>query len=109
MKRIGLVIPALLLSSAVFVPMTTKTSAKPQGVSIRFYDRGHRDYHDWDDVEARRYERWRREHREFRVEFRRNVGAGRKNTGGGGTSIGTSVNLATSCHTNSSCDSGSCG
>ena len=72
MKRIGLVIPALLLSSALFAPVTTKTSAAPQGVSIRFYDRGHRDYHDWDDREARYYERWRHDHPRYYVEFRRN-------------------------------------
>ena len=72
MKRIGLLIPAVLLSSALFAPMTTHTSAKPQGVSIRFYDRGHRDYHDWDDRESRYYERWRHDHPGFVIEFRKN-------------------------------------
>jgi len=72
MKRIGLLFPALLLSTALVGPMATQTSAKPQGVSVRIYDRPHRDYHDWDDRETRYYERWRREHRGFAVEFRRN-------------------------------------
>jgi len=72
MKRIGLFIPALLLSTVLVAPLATQTSAKPQGVSVRIYDRTHRDYHDWDDREARYYERWRHDHPEFRVEFRRN-------------------------------------
>jgi len=72
MKRIGLFIPTLLLSTVLVAPLATRTSAKAQGVSIRIYDRDHRDYHDWDDHEARYYERWRHDHPEYRVEFRRN-------------------------------------
>jgi hypothetical protein len=72
MKRIGLLIPALLLSTVLVAPLATQTSAKPQGVSIRIYDRDHKDYHDWDDREGRAYERYRHDHPEFKVEFRKN-------------------------------------
>jgi hypothetical protein len=72
MKRIGLFIPALLLSTVLVAPLATQTSAKPQGVSVRIYDREHKDYHDWDDREARYYDRWRHDHPGFVVEFRKN-------------------------------------
>ena len=72
MMRIKLYLPALLLSTALVAPLATHTNAKPQGVSVRIYDREHKDYHDWDDREARYYERYRHDHPEFSVEFRKN-------------------------------------
>ena len=73
MNRKGSLIAAVILGSALVAPLASSTIAKPQvGVSIRVYDRDHKDYHDWDDREARRYERWRHDHPEFKIEFRKN-------------------------------------
>jgi hypothetical protein len=71
MKRIGVLIPALLLSTVLVAPLATRTSAKAQSVSIRVYDRDHKDYHDWDDREQHAWERFRVEHPKYRVEFKR--------------------------------------
>jgi hypothetical protein len=71
MKRTGLFIAALCLTTALVAPMATSTSATPQLVSVRVYDRDHHDYHNWDDNEARSYELYRRDHHEYNVEFRK--------------------------------------
>jgi hypothetical protein len=69
MKRQGLFLAGLFLSAALLAPLATRTSATPQLVSVRVYDRNHRDYHDWDDRENRSYERYRRDHRGYNVTF----------------------------------------
>jgi hypothetical protein len=71
MKRQGLFIAALFLSAALVAPLASKVSAAPQLVSVRVYDRDHKDYHNWDDNEARHYESYRHEHHEYNVEFKR--------------------------------------
>jgi hypothetical protein len=72
MKRTGLLVAGLFLATALVVPMATRTTAKPQGVSVRVYDRNHKDYHDWDDNESRRYEGYRKDHPEYNVTFGKN-------------------------------------
>ncbi len=40
------------------------------GVSIRIYDRDHKDYHNWDDREDRAYRVYLNEHRRDYVEYK---------------------------------------
>jgi hypothetical protein len=72
MKRYGFLITGLFLSAALLAPLATKVSATPQVVSVRVYDRNHKDYHDWDDRETRSYEAYRHEHRGFSISFQKN-------------------------------------
>ena len=65
MKRQGLFLAGLFLAAALVAPMATKTSATPQ-VSVRVYDRDHKDYHNWDDNEDRSFRVYLGEtHREY--------------------------------------------
>jgi len=72
MIRKGSLIAAFILGTALVAPLATSTIAKPQTVSVRIYDRDHKDYHDWDDREVHAYELYRHDHPEFKVEFRKN-------------------------------------
>jgi hypothetical protein len=64
------------LTAALTAPMATRTSAA-QEASVRvdhprYYDRNHRDYHEWNDREDRSYRVYLGErHRDYR-EFHRN-------------------------------------
>jgi hypothetical protein len=71
MKRQGLFLAGLFLAAALVAPMATRTNATPQ-VSVRVYDRDHKDYHNWDDNEARAYEGYRKDHTDFSVTFGKN-------------------------------------
>ena len=46
-------IGSLILAAAITAPMTmiAAPGAKDEGVSVRVYDSGHKDYHNWDDNE----------------------------------------------------------
>ena len=72
MNRKGLFAATLFLTAALVAPLATKISAAPQLVSVRVYDRDHRDYHNWDDNEARVYEGYRKDHTDFKVTFGKN-------------------------------------
>ena len=72
MKRQGLFLAGLFLAAALVTPMATTTSATPQ-VSVRIYDRDHKDYHNWDDNESRAYEGYRHDHTDFKVTFGKNT------------------------------------
>jgi hypothetical protein len=72
MNRKGLLITALFLGSALVAPLATSTFAKPKAVSVKIYDRDHKDYHVWDDRESHAYELYRHDHPEFKVEFKKN-------------------------------------
>ena len=72
MKRTKLFLSSLLLSAALVAPMAIIANAAPQGVTLRFYDRDHHDYHNWDDREARYYSDYRREHPRYAVSFSKN-------------------------------------
>ena len=41
----------LFLAVGLIAPMGLRANAVPQGVSVRVYDRDHKDYHNWDDRE----------------------------------------------------------
>ena len=69
MNRKGLFIAALFLTAALVAPLASKVSATPQ-VTVRFYDRDHKDYHNWDENEGRYYETYRHDHRGYSVEFK---------------------------------------
>jgi hypothetical protein len=71
MKRIGLFVAGLFLTAALLAPMAPKISATPQVVSVRVYDRDHKDYHNWDDNEERTYQGYRKDHPEFNVTFKK--------------------------------------
>jgi hypothetical protein len=47
---------ALVTPVSIMAPASIMAAAKPQSiVSVRVYDRDHRDYHDWDDRENHRW------------------------------------------------------
>jgi hypothetical protein len=69
MRRKGLLLSAVLLIPGLICPLAMTANAASQGVSIRFYDRDHKDYHNWDDNENRRYEEFRRDHPKYSVKF----------------------------------------
>jgi hypothetical protein len=72
MKRQGLFLAGLFLAAALVVPLATPVSATPQVVSVRIYDRDHKDYHNWDDNETRVYEGYRHDHAGLNVTFGKN-------------------------------------
>jgi hypothetical protein len=51
MHRAQRYITALLLTAAFAAPVTVMAAPAPQAVSIRVYDKNHKDYHNWDDRE----------------------------------------------------------
>ena len=55
-----------ILTAALVAPAARNAAAKPQEVGVRYYDRDHRDYHNWDDREDRSYRVYLGErHREY--------------------------------------------
>ena len=60
MRRI---LSAAFLGSMLFTPMTLQLRADEH----RYYDRDHRDYHEWNEAEKRAYRHWLTEerHREY--------------------------------------------
>jgi hypothetical protein len=69
MYRKSLFISSLLLTGALLAPAAIRTNAAPQSVSVRVYDRDHKDYHNWDDHEGQSYETFRGEHPKYNVTF----------------------------------------
>ena len=69
MYRKGLIISSLFLTAAFAAPLAITAKAEPQGVSVRVYDRDHKDYHNWDDRESKSYETFRGEHPKYNVTF----------------------------------------
>jgi hypothetical protein len=65
MRHINRYISSLVLAAALAAPAMVLANPVPQGVTIRVYDRDHRDYHNWDDREDRAY-------RSYLVERHRN-------------------------------------
>jgi hypothetical protein len=45
------IIASLVLSAALVVPVATLVAAPQDRVTVRVYDRKHKDYHNWDDKE----------------------------------------------------------
>jgi hypothetical protein len=69
MYRKSLLISSLFLSAALVAPLAIRANAAPQHVSVRVYDRDHRDYHNWDDREVHSYQLFRGEHPKYNVTF----------------------------------------
>jgi hypothetical protein len=71
MHRKRLFLGSLFLTAALIAPLAIRANAAPQGVSIRVYDRDHKDYHNWDDRENRSYGVFRTEHPKYNATFSR--------------------------------------
>jgi hypothetical protein len=69
MYRKSLLVSSLFLTAAFVAPAAITANATPQSVSVRVYDRDHKDYHNWDDHEAQSYERFRGEHPKYSATF----------------------------------------
>jgi hypothetical protein len=69
MYRKSLIIGSLFLTAAFTAPLAITARAAPQRVSVRVYDRDHKDYHNWDDREAKSYESFRGEHPKYNATF----------------------------------------
>jgi hypothetical protein len=69
MYRKRLFISSLPLTVALVAPAAIKANAEPQSVSVRVYDRDHKDYHNWDDREGQSYERFQGDHPKYNVTF----------------------------------------
>jgi len=69
MHRVYRYFASLFLIAAIAAPMSLMAAAVPQavGVQVRVYDRGHKDYHNWDDHENQTWIRYRSDnHRNVR-------------------------------------------
>jgi hypothetical protein len=62
---------SLFLGAALIAPMAMVANAAPQGISLRVYDRDHKDYHNWDDREQSSYVTFRADHPKYNVEFKK--------------------------------------
>ena len=69
MRSKKLFLSSVFLTAALIAPMAIKANAAPQGVSVRVYDRDHKDYHNWDDREDRSYQLFRGDHPKYNVVF----------------------------------------
>ena len=72
MRLKGVLFSTAFLTICLIAPIASTVGATPQGVSIRVYDRDHKDYHNWNDDENRRYEEYRRDHPKYSVKFTKN-------------------------------------
>ena len=73
MHRGNRLLSSLFLTAALAAPLATMAAAHPQDNRAeekrddhnkRYYDKGHKDYHNWDTNEDRAYQRYRDEHHE---------------------------------------------
>jgi hypothetical protein len=69
MQRKGLFLSSLFLGAALVAPMAIVANAAPQAVSVRVYDRDHKDYHNWDDRENHAWLTFRTDHPKYNVTF----------------------------------------
>jgi hypothetical protein len=60
---------SLFLGAALIAPMAIVANAAPQGISVRVYDRDHKDYHNWDDREQSSYMTFRSDHPKYNATF----------------------------------------
>ena len=72
MQNRKLLLGSLFLGAALIAPMAIRTNAAPQGVTLRVYDRDHKDYHNWDDREVHSYGIYRADHPKYNVRFTKN-------------------------------------
>ena len=77
MKLAYRILSFAFVTAALTAPLATKATAAQEVVvtTPRYYDRDHRDYHEWNDGEDRRYRVYlgerHRDYREFRLTTRR--------------------------------------
>jgi hypothetical protein len=64
-----LLLSSIFLGAALIAPMALVANAAPQAISVRVYDRDHKDYHNWDDREEHSYQTFRVEHPKYQVKF----------------------------------------
>lgn len=69
MQRKKLFLSSFFLAAALVAPLAIRVNAAPQSVSLRVYDRDHKDYHNWDDREAQSYSTFRGDHPKYNVTF----------------------------------------
>jgi hypothetical protein len=78
MKSMNAYIGALLLAAAIVAPalVVAEAQAQEEHVTVRVYDRHHKDYHNWDDREDHAYRGYLGErhqgYREYNQQTRRN-------------------------------------
>jgi hypothetical protein len=53
MRCTNRIIASLFLTAALVAPVAIMVAAPQASVSVRVYDSGHKDYHNWDDNENR--------------------------------------------------------
>jgi hypothetical protein len=44
-------VSSLILAAAIVAPISLIAAPGPQAISVKVYDRNHKDYHNWDDHE----------------------------------------------------------
>jgi hypothetical protein len=71
MQSKKLFLSSVFLGAALIAPMAIVANAAPQGISVRVYDRDHKDYHNWDDRENRSYGTFRTEHPKYNAQYRK--------------------------------------
>jgi len=64
---------SLFLIAAIAAPTSIMAAPAPQrsGAHIRYYDKSHKDYHNWDDHENQTWTRYRADNHRNAVEFKR--------------------------------------
>jgi len=64
-------ISSLLLAAAIVAPVAVMAAPSPQDakIQIRFFDRNHKDYHNWDDREDRAWGSYETDHHRKSMEF----------------------------------------
>jgi len=62
MQNKRLLLSSFFLAAALIAPMAIGANAAAQAISVRVYDRDHKDYHNWDDREEHSYVQFRQEH-----------------------------------------------
>jgi hypothetical protein len=71
MHRAHRYMTALLLTAAFAAPVTVMAIPAPQAVSIRVYDKNHKDYHNWDDRENHAWGLYLTENHKNQREFKK--------------------------------------
>jgi hypothetical protein len=69
MRRVHRYIASFLLTAAIAAPVSIIAAPVPEGVTVRVYDKDHKDYHNWDDNENRAWGRYQTENHEKSREF----------------------------------------
>ena len=65
-------VSSLFLAAVIAAPVSTIAAPVPQaGVQLRIYDRDHKDYHNWDDNENRRWGLYLQENHRKDHDFRK--------------------------------------